>query len=104
MIDVVNPLFDHTPRFRMLGAARNGALEPKSVSAASFWGPTMQSVRKAAISSTPHQHRANGRRLLTFLFDAGRAAQPTDIAATFELHNRIEVWVNEGGTGGEANQ
>jgi len=34
---------------------------------------------------------------------AGRAAPLTNTPTALELHNRIEVWVNEGGAGGEAN-
>jgi hypothetical protein len=60
----------------------------------------MQSARKAAASSTPF-HRQSTRPTPVVL-DAGRAVPPT--AAALELHYRIEVWVNEGGAGGEVNQ
>ena len=66
----------------------------------------MQSARKAAASSTSGQHQLNGSRpMRTLVLDAGRAAPSKETpAAILELHKRIEVWVNEGGAGGEANQ
>jgi hypothetical protein len=63
----------------------------------------MQSARKAAVSSTPFHHQVNGTLpMRPVVLDAGRAVPPTP--AALELHYRIEVWVNEGGAGGEANQ
>lgn len=94
MIDVVRPRFDHAPRLGALGA-RLGRVPV-------FEGPTMQSVRKAAPSSTSFHHRVSSPGLRAP--DADSAASPANTPAALELHDRIEVWVNEGGAGGEANQ
>ena len=63
----------------------------------------MQSTRKAASTSALFHEQVDGLRpMRTLLLNTVRAASPTN--AALELHNRIEVWVNEGGAGGEANQ
>jgi hypothetical protein len=62
-------------------------------------------ARKTAPSSTPLHYQVNSPRpMRAFVLDAGSAASPANTPAALELHNRIEVWVNEGGAGGEANQ
>jgi hypothetical protein len=67
------------------------------------WEPTMQSARIAASSSVLFHDQVDGPRpMRSLLLDSGRAASPAN--AALELRNRIEVWVNEGGAGGEANQ
>lgn len=74
--------------------------EPKA-EAIGLGGPTMQSARKATSSSASFQDRVDGPRpMRVLLLGMVRAAALTN--AALELHNRIEVWVNEGGAGGEA--
>jgi hypothetical protein len=66
------------------------------------WGPTMQSARNAASSSASLHDQVEGPRpMRALLLNTGGVASPTN--AALELHDRIEVWVNEGGAGGEAN-
>jgi hypothetical protein len=63
----------------------------------------MQAARKAASSSASFHDQVDESRLVRSLsLDTFRAVSPTNEA--LELHGRIEVWVNEGGAGGEANQ
>ena len=63
----------------------------------------MQAARKAASSPSSFRDQVDGPRLVRSLsLDTFRAVSPTNEA--LELHGRIEVWVNEGGAGGEANQ
>jgi hypothetical protein len=63
----------------------------------------MQAARKAASSSASFHDQVDEPRLVRSpSLDTFRAVSPTNEA--LELHGRIEVWVNEGGAGGEANQ
>jgi len=62
----------------------------------------MQLARKAASSSTPLLRRVDGPTR-TVLLDTFGAASLTKLRAALELRDRIEVWVNEGDAGGEAN-
>ena len=62
----------------------------------------MQPARQSAFSQTLFHDGVDGLRpMRALLLNTGRAASPAD--AALELHDRIEVWVNEGGAGGEAN-
>lgn len=63
----------------------------------------MQSTHKAASITAPrHQKDDVSQPVRAFIPYAGRAAPFTNTPTALELHDRIEVWVNEGGAGGEA--
>lgn len=65
----------------------------------------MQPARKAAPSSSPRHRQVGGSEPTRTLLPHAVCADPlTTTRAALELYDRIEVWVNEGGAGGEANQ
>lgn len=67
----------------------------------------MQLARKAAPSSAPCPSQVSSRRpTRTIALEAGSASPTlaTSIPGALELYNRIEVWVNEGGAGGEGDR
>lgn len=65
----------------------------------------MQSSLKAAPSSILSHYQVNSPGpLQAFVLDVESVVPFTNTSAAPELHDRIEVWVNEGGTGGEEYQ
>jgi hypothetical protein len=73
-----------------------------------FGDPTMQSARNPAPSSTAGQHQVDRPPTDTNVCARHhREAPPKNTSAVLELRYRklryrIEIWVNEGGAGGEA--
>ena len=62
----------------------------------------MQLVRKTAPSSSPRHRQISGSAPIRTLAPHAVGAAPlTNTRTALELHDRIEVWVNEGGAGGE---
>ncbi len=66
----------------------------------------MQSAAVRAPSVSPDPGQVSNRRLTRTLAPAVDCVTAADrlSLARLELHDRIEVWVNEGGAGGEEDQ
>src|SRR5665213_1942207 len=94
-------LFDRSTQDRVSGAPPGAANRNWKPFGQSLGGPTMQSARNASPSASFHDQVDGPRSVRSLLLDTFRAVSPTNEA--LEFHNRIEVWVNEGGAGGEAN-
>jgi hypothetical protein len=63
----------------------------------------MQSAHEVATPAIPGGRQVNGSESARTLVLRGRHSTPlTDTSLASDLRDRIEVWVNEGGAGGEA--